>query len=74
MGFDVIHMNLHKTFFDTARRRGSGSGAVGRRRALVLPFLPIPMVGRDGARFRWLAERDRPQSIGRLSASWAMPA
>ncbi|MFI4983056.1 MAG: aminomethyl-transferring glycine dehydrogenase subunit GcvPB, partial [Nevskiales bacterium] len=33
----------------------------------LLPFLPIPVVGRDGERYRWLAERDLPQSIGRLS-------
>jgi len=34
----------------------------------LLPFLPIPMVGYDGQRYRWLSEADRPQSIGRLSA------
>jgi glycine dehydrogenase subunit 2 len=34
----------------------------------LLPFLPIPLVGRDGERYRWLDERDLPQTIGRLSA------
>src|ERR1700682_5917397 len=66
MGFDVIHMNLHKTFSTPHGGGGPGSGAVGVGTRL-LPFLPIPVVGKDGARFRWLAERDLPQSIGRLS-------
>jgi glycine dehydrogenase subunit 2 len=33
-----------------------------------MPFLPIPVVGKDGERYRWLTEADLPQSIGRLSA------
>jgi glycine dehydrogenase subunit 2 len=66
MGFDVIHMNLHKTFSTPHGGGGPGSGAVGVG-ARLLPFLPIPIVGRDGERYRWLAERDVPQSIGRLS-------
>ncbi len=67
MGFDVIHMNLHKTFSTPHGGGGPGAGAVGVS-ARLLPFLPIPIVGREGDRYRWLAERDLPQSIGRLSA------
>ncbi len=67
MGFDVIHMNLHKTFSTPHGGGGPGSGAVGVSERL-LPFLPVPIVGRDGDRYRWLDERDRPQTIGRLSA------
>jgi glycine dehydrogenase subunit 2 len=67
MGFDVIHMNLHKTFSTPHGGGGPGAGAVGVG-ARLLPFLPIPVVGRDGERYRWLAEDDLPQSIGRLSA------
>jgi glycine dehydrogenase subunit 2 len=67
MGFDVIHMNLHKTFSTPHGGGGPGSGAVGVSERL-LPFLPVPMVGRDGDRYRWLDERDCPQTIGRLSA------
>jgi glycine dehydrogenase subunit 2 len=67
MGFDVIHMNLHKTFSTPHGGGGPGSGAVGVGQRL-LPFLPIPVVGKDGERYRWLDERDVPQSIGRLSA------
>jgi glycine dehydrogenase subunit 2 len=66
MGFDVIHMNLHKTFSTPHGGGGPGSGAVGVG-ARLLPHLPIPIVGKDGSRFRWLSERDLPQSIGRLS-------
>ncbi|MGD9596849.1 MAG: aminomethyl-transferring glycine dehydrogenase subunit GcvPB [Steroidobacteraceae bacterium] len=67
MGFDVIHMNLHKTFSTPHGGGGPGSGAVGVSERL-LPFLPIPIVGREGDRHRWLTEADLPQSIGRLSA------
>jgi len=66
MGFDVIHMNLHKTVPTPHGGGGPGSGAVGVG-ARLRPFLPLPIVGLDGARYRWLAERDLPQSIGRLS-------
>ncbi len=67
MGFDVIHMNLHKTFSTPHGGGGPGSGAVGVGSRL-LPYLPVPVVGREGGGYRWLTERDRPQSIGRLSA------
>jgi glycine dehydrogenase subunit 2 len=67
MGFDVIHMNLHKTFSTPHGGGGPGAGAVGVG-ARLLPFLPIPVVGRDGECYRWLTEADLPQSIGRLSA------
>ena len=66
MGFDVIHMNLHKTFSTPHGGGGPGSGAVGVSERL-LPFMPIPIVGKDGDRYRWLDEKDLPQSIGRLS-------
>jgi len=68
MGFDVIHMNLHKTFSTPHGGGGPGAGAVGVSERLR-PFMPIPVVAReDGGLYRWLDERDLPQSIGRLSA------
>ncbi|HVH83899.1 MAG TPA: aminomethyl-transferring glycine dehydrogenase subunit GcvPB, partial [Steroidobacteraceae bacterium] len=66
MGFDVMHMNLHKTFSTPHGGGGPGAGAVGVA-ARLAPFLPIPIVGKEGERYRWLAESDLPQSIGRLS-------
>ncbi|UCC13653.1 MAG: aminomethyl-transferring glycine dehydrogenase subunit GcvPB [Gammaproteobacteria bacterium] len=68
MGFDVIHMNLHKTFSTPHGGGGPGSGAVGVGERLE-PFMPIPVVGKaEDGRFRWMDEKDYPQSIGRLSA------
>jgi glycine dehydrogenase subunit 2 len=67
MGFDCLHMNLHKTFSTPHGGGGPGAGAVGVG-ARLAPFLPIPIVGKDGERYRWLTESDLPQSIGRLSA------
>jgi glycine dehydrogenase subunit 2 len=66
MGFDVMHMNLHKTFSTPHGGGGPGSGAVGVGERL-LPFLPIPIAGRKAEQYVWLQEADFPQSIGRLS-------
>ena len=66
MGFDVIHMNLHKTFSTPHGGGGPGSGAVGVS-ARLRAFLPLPIVGKEAGRYRWLTEKDLPQSIGRLS-------
>jgi glycine dehydrogenase subunit 2 len=67
MGFDVMHLNLHKTFATPHGGGGPGAGpvAVGRR---LLPFLPIPIVAYANNHYRSLTLQDRPQSIGRLSA------
>jgi glycine dehydrogenase subunit 2 len=67
MGFDVIHMNLHKTFSTPHGGGGPGAGPVGVAKRLE-PYLPIPIVAQDGADYRWLTEDDRPESIGRLTA------
>ncbi|MEW8026474.1 MAG: aminomethyl-transferring glycine dehydrogenase subunit GcvPB [Candidatus Thiodiazotropha sp.] len=67
MGFDVIHMNLHKTFSTPHGGGGPGAGPVGVSQRLE-PYLPVPMVDMDGGDYRWLTEKDRPASIGRLSA------
>ena len=68
MGFDVIHMNLHKTFSTPHGGGGPGAGPVGVNERL-LPFLPVPMVAqnKDGS-YYLLTEKDKPQTIGRLSA------
>jgi len=67
MGFDVIHVNLHKTFSTPHGGGGPGAGPVGVSERL-LPFLPIPIVGYRDNRYEWLAETEFPQTIGRLLA------
>jgi len=67
MGFDVIHMNLHKTFSTPHGGGGPGAGPVGVAERLA-PYLPVPMVTYDGQDYRWIDEGARPQSIGRLTA------
>jgi glycine cleavage system P protein (glycine dehydrogenase) subunit 2 len=65
MGFDVIQFNLHKTFSTPHGGGGPGAGPVGVKAALV-PFLPVPVVEKDGDRYRF--DDNRPQSIGRVRA------
>lgn len=67
MGFDVVHLNLHKTFATPHGGGGPGSGPVVANERL-LPYLPVPRVTKEGDRYRWLTEKDCPQTIGRLSA------
>lgn len=67
MGFDVIHMNLHKTFSTPHGGGGPGAGPVGVSERL-LPYLPVPMVAKDGDAYRVLDQKDRPHTMGRLSA------
>ncbi|MET0092901.1 MAG: aminomethyl-transferring glycine dehydrogenase subunit GcvPB, partial [Sedimenticola sp.] len=67
MGFDVIHMNLHKTFSTPHGGGGPGAGPVGVSERLV-PYLPVPMVAKEDDSYRWLLEEDCPDTIGRLSA------
>jgi glycine dehydrogenase subunit 2 len=65
MGFDVMHMNLHKTMTTPHGGGGPGSGPVGVAPALV-PFLPGPLVERgDGG---YTLDGNSPQSIGRIKA------
>lgn len=67
MGFDVVHLNLHKTFATPHGGGGPGSGPVVANERL-LPYLPIPRVTKEGDHYRWLTEKDCPHTIGRLSA------
>jgi glycine dehydrogenase subunit 2 len=71
MGFDVLHMNLHKTFATPHGGGGPGAGPVGVSERL-LPFLPVPIVAREqqanGGKYRWIDRGDLPHTIGRLSA------
>ncbi|HEX4835388.1 MAG TPA: aminomethyl-transferring glycine dehydrogenase subunit GcvPB [bacterium] len=64
-GFDVMHLNLHKTFTTPHGGGGPGAGAVGVR-AHLAPFLPVPTVERVGQRFT--LSNDRPKTIGKMRA------
>ena len=70
MGFDVLHMNLHKTFATPHGGGGPGAGPVGVGERL-LPHLPLPVVEKleepSGHRYRWMGIDDLPGSIGTLS-------
>jgi glycine dehydrogenase subunit 2 len=63
MGFDAVHLNLHKTFTTPHGGGGPGAGPVGVKADLV-PFLPRPTIERSNGRLR--LDHDRPQSIGRV--------
>jgi glycine dehydrogenase subunit 2 len=63
MGFDIVHINLHKTFSQPHGGGGPGGGPIVVRDKLE-PFLPVPAVVRDGDRFR--LDYDRPKSIGKV--------
>jgi glycine dehydrogenase subunit 2 len=64
MGFDVVHLNLHKTFTTPHGGGGPGAGPVGVKQALI-PFLPTPTISQqaDGT---YTFDVNRPQSIGRV--------
>ena len=63
MGFDIVHINLHKTFSQPHGGGGPGGGPIVVRDILE-PFLPSPVVARRGSRFS--LDDDRPKSIGRV--------
>jgi glycine dehydrogenase subunit 2 len=65
MGFDIVHINLHKTFSQPHGGGGPGGGPIAVRRQLE-PYLPVPAVVPDGKRFR--LDYDRPKSIGKVRA------
>jgi len=66
MGFDVMHLNLHKTFATPHGGGGPGAGPVAVNDKLK-PFLPMPTVLKEGESYRYASRRDCPQTIGRLS-------
>ncbi|MGI8973241.1 MAG: aminomethyl-transferring glycine dehydrogenase subunit GcvPB [Gaiella sp.] len=63
MGFDIVHYNLHKTFSQPHGGGGPVGGPLAVRESIE-PFLPAPVVVRDGDVFR--LDHDRPKSIGRV--------
>jgi glycine cleavage system P protein (glycine dehydrogenase) subunit 2 len=66
MGFDVVHLNLHKTMSTPHGGGGPGAGPIGVAPHLV-PFLPGPLPAKDESGYFW--EDAGPQSIGRVRAN-----
>jgi len=63
MGFDIIHLNLHKTFSTPHGMGGPGSGPVGVKKDLR-EFLPVPIVNRNDEKFYF--DYDLKNSIGKM--------
>ena len=63
MGFDIVHLNLHKTFSTPHGGGGPGSGPVGVKDFLA-DFLPVPVVAYDGERY--YLDYDRPHTVGKI--------
>src|SRR5437899_7151205 len=62
-GVDMMHYNVHKTFTGPHGAGGPGAGPIAVRKNLE-PFLPVPVVVKEGDDFR--LEYDRPKPIGRV--------
>ena len=67
MGFDVAHLNLHKTFSTPHGGGGPGAGALAAGETLA-PFLPVPRVVKRGRKFA--LDYDRPHSIGKIKSAF----
>lgn len=66
LGFDICHLNLHKTFSTPHGGGGPGAGPVGVKKDLE-QFLPVPRVVKEGEKFLLKDSKHQfPQSIGQL--------
>ncbi|MGH2752603.1 MAG: aminomethyl-transferring glycine dehydrogenase subunit GcvPB [Actinomycetota bacterium] len=65
MGFDIVHLNLHKTFATPHGGGGPGSGPLAVAERLAR-FLPAPVLVFDRGAEKWRWDHDRPDSIGRI--------
>jgi glycine dehydrogenase subunit 2 len=71
MGFDIVHVNIHKTFGTPHGGGGPGAGPVGVSKDLA-KFLPIPHIVSDGRRYT--LDYDRPHSIGKIKSFYGNTA
>jgi glycine dehydrogenase subunit 2 len=67
MGFDVMHLNTHKTFATPHGGGGPGAGPIACCEKLI-KYLPVPTVDFVDSKYKLTCKSDRPSSIGRLSA------
>lgn len=65
MGFDVVHLNLHKTFSTPHGGGGPGSGPVGVKKHLT-EFLPVPVISKKEEEY--YMDYERPNSIGKVKS------
>ncbi len=65
MGFDIVHLNLHKTFSTPHGGGGPGAGPVGVKKRLE-KFLPTPLISKKGDSYIW--NYDVPDSVGKLKS------
>jgi glycine dehydrogenase subunit 2 len=65
MGFDIVHLNLHKTFATPHGGGGPGAGPVGVTKELVR-YLPVPLIGFDGKKYFY--DYDVPDTVGKIRA------
>ena len=67
MGFDVIHINTHKTLSTPHGGGGPGAGPVGVK-SFLEPHMPIPVIRKEGDRV--VPDHQRPESIGRVKVHY----
>lgn len=67
MGFDVVHLNLHKTFSTPHGGGGPGAGPVGVKKHLV-QFLPVPVISKN--KDEYYMGYERPLSIGKVKSAY----
>jgi len=71
MGFDIVHINIHKTFSTPHGGGGPGAGPVGVTKDLA-EFLPVPRVVFDGKKYT--LNYERPHSIGKMKGFYGNTA
>jgi len=71
MGFDIVHINIHKTFSTPHGGGGPGAGPVGVSKDLA-KFLPVPRIVYDGGKYR--LDYERPNSIGKMKGFYGNTA
>lgn len=71
MGFDIVHINLHKTFATPHGGGGPGAGPVGVTKRLA-DYLPVPTVEFDGQKY--YLDYARPKTIGKVRAFFGSSA
>jgi glycine dehydrogenase subunit 2 len=65
MGYDIVHVNIHKTFGTPHGGGGPGSGPVGVCKELAR-FLPVPQIAYDKKRKSYCLDYNKPESVGKI--------